>query len=666
MPYTLTSPDQSVDYGRGSKDDYGYEYPNNLDLKPGSALHQLILGKLTHYARDSAAIIKNRHSAWKEIDSKLQAYIPISGKEREVLKDDPRKPVSIVFPYTYAIMETLIAYLVAAFTPEPVFRYEGVGPEDVAGATLMEKVINLHCQKTKVVLNLHTLFRDISAYGLGAATPQWLVRRGKKIRMRSQGSYDLQGNFIETGTHREMQDTILFEGNALENIDPYCYLPDPNVALHDVQRGQYVGWVDRDNLMNLLSDEEVDGDLFNVQYLRRATNKSTNLFGYSNYPRPSRGDALLNNSLSNISSDPVDLLHMYVNLIPSQWKLGRNEYPEKWMFTVGADSVIIRAKPLNLIHDMYPVTIAVPDFDGYSPVSYSRIEILAGMQKTIDWMFNSHVANVRKAINDVIVVDPYLINVTDIAEGTPGGIVRLRRPAWGRGVEGSFKQLAITDITRNNITDVTFLIEFMRQIAGTDSPVMGNLRSGGPERLTAQEFKGTNVGAVNRLERIAKIVGVQCLQDIGSMFGYHTQQFMDEPTYVKTTGQWPTAVTQTYNIQEGGRVLVKPSDILIAYDLLVRDGSIPGGNYNDTWLQLFQMISQNPTLMQTFDITRIFKHIAQNSGAKNVDAFELDKAAAKMQPSVAPDEQIQQQIEGGELQEFNVAMSGAPTNGRAA
>lgn len=646
MPYTLTNSDQYTD----GTSDYGYEYPGKLDLKPGSPLHQLVLGKLNRYAKDSSAVIKKRHPSWQEIDSKLQAYIPITGKEREVLKDDPRKPVSIVFPYSYAILETLIAYLVAAFTPEPIFRYEGVGPEDAAGATLMEKVISLHCQKTKVVLNLHVLFRDISAYGLGIVTPQWLVRRGKKVRMRSVGLGPPE---------RETISTILFEGNALENIDPYCYLPDPNVPLHDVQRGQYVGWVDRDNLMNLLTDEEVDGDLFNVQYLRRLTNKSTTLFGTTNYPRSARSGTSFDNYVTNVSSDPVDLLHMYVNLIPSQWKLGSSDYPQKWMFTVGADAVIIRARPLDLIHDMYPLAVAVPDFDGYSPVSYSRIEILSGMQKTIDWMFNSHVANVRKAINDVLVVDPYLINVADIAEGTPGGIVRLRRPAWGRGVENSFKQLAITDITRNNVTDVTFLIEFMRQIAGTDSPVMGNLRQGGPERLTAQEFKGTNVGAVNRLERIAKIVGVQSLQDVGSMFAYHTQQFMDEPTYVKTTGQWPTAVQDAYNVQEGGRVLVRPSDILIAYDLLVRDGSIPGGNYNDTWVQLFQMISQSPVLMQTFDITKIFKLIAQNSGAKNVDAFELDKAAAKMQPSVQPDEQVQQQIDAGQLSPFNVALNGA-------
>ena len=111
--------------------------------------------------------------------------------------------------------------------------------------------------------------------------------------------------------------------------------------------------------------------------------------------------------------------------------------------------------------------------------------------------------------------------------------VRTRRPAWGRGVENSFKQLVMTDITRNNITDVTFIIEFMRQIAGTDNPMMGNLRQGGPDRLTAKEFQGTSVGAVNRLERTAKIVGVQAMQDIGYMFAYHLQQFMNDQRMLK-------------------------------------------------------------------------------------------------------------------------------------
>ena len=146
-----------------------------LDLKPGSDLHQRILGTLLQYARDSASVISRRHDKWNEIDRKLQAFIETSAEERDVKRADPRKPISIVFPYTYAILETIVAYMVAAFTPEPIFRYEGVGPEDTAGATLMEKIINSHCANSKVALNLHTFYRDASAYGLGVVTPQWVV-----------------------------------------------------------------------------------------------------------------------------------------------------------------------------------------------------------------------------------------------------------------------------------------------------------------------------------------------------------------------------------------------------------------------------------------------------------------------------------------------------------
>jgi hypothetical protein len=649
MPNILVSSNPFIDYTAGTKDDYGYKYPNNLDLKPGSDLHQKLLGTLLQFARDSASVISRRHNAWNEIDKKLQAFIETSSEEHELKRIDPRKPISIVFPYTYAILETLVAYLVAAFTPEPIFRYEGVGPEDVAGATLMEKVITLHCAKTKVALNLHTFFRDASAYGLGVVTPQWIVRRGKRSVRNAPFS-----------SRATTESRVLFEGNGLENIDPYCYLPDPNVPLHNVQKGEYAGWLDTDNLMNLLSDEEVDGDLFNVQYLRRVSNKYTSIYGNANSPRQNR-TGTYNGIYPSTYSDPIDKLNMYVKLIPSIWGLGKGDYPEKWMFTVAADSVIIRAKQLNLNHDLFPIAVTVPDFDGYSPVSYSRMEILQGMQVAVDFLFNSHVTNVRKVINDLLVVDPYLINVADIANAEAGGIIRTRRPAWGRGVENSFKQLAMSDITRNNVTDVTFLIEFMRQIAGTDNPMMGNLRAGGPDRLTAKEYQGTAAGAVNRLERVAKIVGIQAIQDIGYQFAMHTQQFMDEPTYVRTAGDWPEAVKASFAIEDN-RVLVNPSDILVDYDLLIRDGSIPGGTYSDSWIQLFEIISKNPLLAQRFDVTRIFKHIATNLGAKNVDDFEVRGDAAKQVPpqvemSAQPDEQVEAAVANGQLQPL--AMNGS-------
>ena len=621
----------TLNVGSWQQRDFKYDYPDGLDLKPGSSQHKTILGRVMRYGIESDRVMSRRHRSWEDIDEKLTAYMPTTEKEREIKDKDRRKPVSIVFPYSYAIMETLISYLVAAFFPEPIFRYEGMGPEDIPGAMLLEKVINLHCNRNKVALNLHTMFRDCSAYGFGVVSPQWIVKLGKRA--------------TRGGT---AEDVVLFEGNALHNVDPYRYLPDPSMPIHDVQRGEYVGWMDRTNYMDLLSEEQIDDDLFNVQYLQYVSSKVSSIYGLGTQSSKRTGGRYWDLSLNRQVSDPVDQLHMYAKLIPKQWNLGASNVPEKWLFTIAGDAIIIRAKPLGLNHNMFPVANSDRDFEGYSPLAYSRLEILGGMQTVVDFLFNSHIANVRKAVNDKLIVDPFLINIEDLASSEPGGFVRMRRPAWGKNLlDSAVKQLAITDITANNMRDVAAVIQYMQQVGGTNNPIMGSLRTGGPERLTGAEYRGTAQGAVSRLERIAKIIGVQALQDIGYMFAHHTQQLMTESTYIKSSGDWPSTIMQALNVQDE-RVKVSPLDIMVDYNILTRDGSIPGGNFSDVFVKLFKIISENQQLMQTLDIVRVFEYIAINLGAKNIDSFRL-KQVPPVQAQVVPDEVAFAQAQLGNL-----------------
>jgi len=102
---------------------------------------------------------------------------------------------------------------------------------------------------------------------------------------------------------------------------------------------------------------------------------------------------------------------MYVNLIPKEWKLSENEYPEKWYFELASDDIIIACEQANHNHGMYPAAVASPEYDGYSITPIGRMEVLYGLQHTLDFLFNSHLANVKKAINDMLVVDPYLVNI---------------------------------------------------------------------------------------------------------------------------------------------------------------------------------------------------------------------------------------------------------------
>ena len=335
---------------------------------------------------------------------------------------------------------------------------------------------------------------------------------------------------------------------------------------------------------------------------------------------------------------------MYINLIPKDWKLSTSEYPEKWFFQLSADDIITRCEKADHNHGMYPMAVASSEFDGYSITPIGRMEILTGLQTTLDFLFNSHVANVRKAINDMLVVDPYLVNINDLKEPEPGKLIRLRRPAWGRGVDKVVQQLQVNDITRLNISDSAYITQWMDRISGADQSMQGALRQGGPERLTKSEFQGTRGSAVSRLQRLAMIIGMQFMQDIGNMFAVHTQQYMTKETYVKIAGPYEQQLMRIYNKQN---VRVSPNDIAINYDVIVRDGSIPGGNFSEAWLEMFKVISGSPLLMQEFDISRIFMYIAQQLGAKNVEDFK--RATNQVQPTVMPDQQVQQQVQAGNM-----------------
>ena len=632
---------------------YDYDYPDGLELKPGSKLHDKLRDEIIQRANEANAAVSNRYNSWNKIDEVLTTYISLDQDELDVQADDGRKPVSIIFPYTYAIHETVLTYLVNAFLADPIFRYEGVSPEDTIGAVMLEKVIEVHCNKSKVALSLHTMYRDALAYGVGICAPGWDERWGFKTVKQENGFQNLFGRFVNQGSEKTTEEALLYEGNNLENIDPYLYLPDPNVAVHEIQKGEYCGWVARDNLMNLLRNEQTDEDIFNVKYLRQVKNKRSSIFASDNsrrYEKTGMGNSARIGSDNN-TTNPVDVVYMYVKIIPKDWNIGDGEYPEKWLFALANDSVIIKAKPLGLDHDMFPIVACAPDFDGYSALPLSRIEVLSGLQTTLDWLFNSHIANVRKAINDMLVVDPYLVNINDLKDPKPGKLIRMRRPAWGRGVGDAVQQLQVNDITRNNMNDSAWIIQSMQKMGAADDPMMGALRSGGPERLTKGEFQGTQAGAASRLGRIARVIGLQAMQDLGYMFASHTQQLMTQELYTTTTGRWQETINKQFG-ENAQRMKVTPFDLLVDYDVLVRDGSVPGGNFSDVWMQMFNTLASHPELQQTFDIGRIFKYIATNMGAKNADDF------VRVKPQMMPDEQVQQQAQAGNIVPIQEAMGG--------
>jgi len=613
-----------------------YDYPEGFDWDPNGELHKRITALILERAHEARAAVSARVPLWRSMDMKLKAYVrpEVIEKMRKAQEREEKMPClveeeRIVFPYTYSMLEGLLTYLTSAFIQDPIFQYEGVEGDDVIGAALMELVVQVHCNKSKAALAIHTALRDALAYGYGVAIPSWRRQIGMEV--------------IRTATPGErifIPDQLLYEGNALDTISPYMVLPDPNVSSVGIQDGEFFGWLERTNYMRLATAEnETESEYFNVRYLRQVQQGQSALaWDYSVDNAPGARGRYTSGNAAN----PIDVIKMYVTLIPAEWELSENEYPEKWYFELANDSVIIRAHPAAHAHGMYPVAVASPEFDGYDAFPVGRMEILNGLQDTLDFLFHSHIMNVRKGVNNRWIVDPQRINIHDLMDNSAGGIVRTRRDIWTGGISDAIQQMPVNDVTRNNIGDSQYITGWMDRISGADAAMQGFLRQGGPERLTAKEFLGTQNQAHGRLARLAQSISMQFMQDIGKMFAIHTKQFMNDATYVKLVGRHGERLQQHFYGAVTHRVM--PDELNIDYDLLMRDGSLPGGQGAQVMMQLFDILAGVPELAMQFDVPRIFSYIATQFGVKNVDDFRR-----QLQPQTMPDEQVEAEAQAGNL-----------------
>jgi len=254
---------------------------------------------------------------------------------------------------------------------------------------------------------------------------------------------------------------------------------------------------------------------------------------------------------------------------------------------------------------------------------------------------------VRKAINDMIIYDPMMVSATDMNDPKPGKLIRLRKSAWGRGVDNVAKQLQVNDVTRGNIPDMLALIDQMQRGSGATDTLQGISRRGG-ERRSATEISSTKASATSRLDRAMSIIGVQYMQDMAYLFAAQTQQLQSREAAVQAEGMWGERLAQEYGIQpQNGRVVVNPRDLNIPYDVIPYSNAQRGAEYADTWANILQIAASQPELAQRIDLFRVFEHTARLMGARNLPDFR--RSMNDISTQVMPNEQVADQVQRGNL-----------------
>jgi len=259
------------------------------------------------------------------------------------------------------------------------------------------------------------------------------------------------------------------------------------------------------------------------------------------------------------------------------------------------------------------------------------LEIAKPMTDVITWLVNTHFYNTRKSLNDMFIVDPSRVVMKDVLDPKPGKVIRMKDEYFGQDVRQAIQQFPTSNVTQAHMQDVENVAGMLQRITGVNDSLMGMTNQSG--RQTATEIRTSSTFGVNRLKTTAEWFSATGFTDLSYMLVANSQQLYDTPQKVRIAGDM-------WNYKGGVRHLeVSPEDIAGAWDFVPVDGTLPIDRFAQVnmWTQLLQQMAQDPQVLQSFDLGRVFSWVAQLGGLKNINQFkiEVDSPEAMAQQAAA-------------------------------
>ena len=622
-------------------------------LKFGSEFHSKINRAVCNRFEMSENELSDRHEQWKKDEESYLAFIPTNEADR--LRHEKRRvegitqQTTLIIPYSYAMLMTAHTYWTSVFLArDPVMQFMGRHGEAEQNVHMLEAILNYQVTVGRMLVPFYVWLLDMGKFGVGILGNYW---EDEKIPISEFVSKPVTFLGIPIGDKSEtVYQTRLvqgYQGNKVYNVRPYNWFPDPRKSLMDFQMGEFVG-VEMDNIsvMDLRENEEY----INVAAAEKIKSAINIDRGSDQVELPASSDEHLQPvDVTSVATGMVR--ELYIRLIPKDWGLGPNEHSEKWVFTQWNEKVIIGAQPYGANHNEFPFSIQEYEPDGYALAKRSMMEISKPMTDIMDWLVNTHFFNIRKVLNDSLVVDPSLITMKDLTDPNPGKIIRIRPRGYGAGLlDAAVQQLKVQDVTGTHMNDIGFVANMLQRVHGVTEQVMGQPLPTG--RRSASEARQTAAFGINRLKTNAEFASAQGWGPLAQQLVQNTQQYMTLERQFRIAGD-------TVNVRGAELFMqITPDDIKGFYDYVPVDGTLPVDRHAQAvlWQQMLAQLAGNPALLQQYDVAGIFGWVAKLAGLKNVDQFRLQLTDAEI---------LQQQLQAGNVVGINEA-GGAPSGPGAA
>jgi hypothetical protein len=598
------------------------------NIQVNDPLHKKLIGMVGTRIKLGLKAQTDQHEVWKDAENTTLAYVPESDLDRlRKNKRDGGEPkyTTIKLPYTYALLMAAHTYLTSVFfARSPVHQFSGRHGESEGQVQALEALIAYQTQVGEMMAPYYMWLYDSLKYGLGVIEEYWEkeIIQSSSIEMipDAMGLVGPDGQPMMKKNIITMQSPG-YEGMRLNNICPYDFIHDPRVTVGNYQKGEFAGcrkvlsW-------STIKRREAQGYYMNVERLKGQVGKDFYAQNASSELERPEDNLTLLEADDLLHPSTVTVYEMCVEIFPKEWGLGPSEYPEKWMFTVTGDlSVLIGVQPHGAAHGKFPYGVLESEVEPYGTYSRGIPEIAEPIQNTMDWLINTHFFNVRAAMNNQFIIDPSKVVIKDAEKGGAGFVWRLRPSAYGQDIRTFVHQIPVQDMTRGHVQDLQTMLGIGERVFGINDQILGALSGSG--RKTATEVRTTTGFGVNRLKTITEYMSACGFAAHATRMVQMSQQYFSSEKKFRIVGS--LAADMNPNAAEAF-MKVNRDSIGGFYDFVPVDGTLPVDRLAmaNLWKEILTGMQSMPALLMQYDLGKMFAHVAQLGGIRNLNQFKVE------------------------------------------
>ena len=591
-----------------------------------------------------------------------RAYRPIDEDDLDSLKKHNVK--KIIVPIQFATIQTMLTFLMEVFTlTKPVLRVRGADPRSVKPARVMELGLDYDYRGNRGYFQMYQWFFNTYRYGYGVMRNTWArqVVLKQMVKPSPSSKFVLDGQEYDVpGPLQIMRDYFTtFEGNKWDLIDPRYFFYDPRVPVSRFQDGEFCGertFIHDNELIKL----ENDGLFFNTTIIETGAGRAA-LGG----TRESEGgiqdssrDRISPEMSFNLDMTDAKRRGMHINetlvieCIPKDYELSDEDRPEHWIFNLIDGHYITRAEPSPFFKFPYSVCESYPD--ALASMSQGVMELTEPLAQHLNFLFNSHMANIRKALNDMLVVDPSRVDLNDLLDPRAGKLIRLLPTAYGTDPAAAIKQLQIVDVTRGHIEDAKMLLDFWQRVTGVNDNLFGQINA---SRRTATELQGVLRSSGSRMKMQADLFSSEGVAPLTEMMAITRQMNMSTAQFFEVAGRTAAELGVSADEIIDGFLEVTSRHVHGVFSYPAEEGVIPQDRADAAELMMnaFQAVASSPFMMNIFDPVALFTEAIRQKGLTNINDF----AKFRAQTQIVPDDQVSEMLSRGKLTPI-----GRPNQGR--